>query len=195
MENINQFIESLGLEKMLTLEEIPKIDLYIDQVIQIFENKYGETKRNNKDKVLTKTMINNYAKGKLFFPIRNKKYSREHILLISLIYQLKGGLSISDIKETLEEINEKIVAEEFSIDSFYTGYLHLIAQNVEDFKKDLEVLEERVSEEEKRTLENNNPKNLKQILMISSLIHMSNLYRRAAEKMVDEISQEKGEKS
>lgn len=194
MDNINQFIESLGLENMFTLEEIPKIDLYMDQVIQLFENKYAVTKRNKKDKVLTKTMINNYAKGKLFFPIKNKKYSREHLLLISLIYQLKGGLSISDIKETLDGINEKIVAGEFSLDSFYTSYLHLITSNVEDFKEDMEVLSKRVGDEQKDELENNSTKNLQQILMITSLIHVSNIYRRAAEKLVDEISQEKEEK-
>ena len=50
------------------------------------------------EKVLTKTMINNYAKGKLFIPIKNKKYSKQHIMLINLIYQLKGALSINDIK-------------------------------------------------------------------------------------------------
>jgi hypothetical protein len=46
MENINQIIEHLGLEANLTFEEIPKIDLYMDQVIQLFENKFNETKRN-----------------------------------------------------------------------------------------------------------------------------------------------------
>ena len=72
MENINQIIEQLGLEASLTLEEIPKIDLYMDQVIQLFESKFNQTKRNEDEKVLTKTMINNYAKGKLIFPIQNK---------------------------------------------------------------------------------------------------------------------------
>ena len=83
MENIKQIIDSLGIETSLTLEEIPKIDLYMDQVIQLFENKFSESKRNEEDKILTKTMINNYAKGKLIFPIQNKKYSKEHLILIS----------------------------------------------------------------------------------------------------------------
>ena len=73
MEKLDEIIASLGLENQLMLEEIPSIDLYMDQVIQLFENKFSELKRNDEDKILTKTMINNYAKGKLLFPIKNKK--------------------------------------------------------------------------------------------------------------------------
>ena len=112
MENIQQIIEKLGLDVGLALDEIPQIDLYMDQVIQLFENKFNETKRYEDDKVLTKTMINNYAKGKLIFPIQNKKYSKRHLILMSLIYQLKGALSINDIKVTLQGINQKIIKEE-----------------------------------------------------------------------------------
>jgi len=192
LENINQIIEQLGLESSLTLEEIPQIDLYMDQVIQLFENKFTETKRNEDDKVLTKTMINNYAKGKLIFPIHNKKYSKEHLILMSLIYQLKGALSINDIKATLAGINQKIINEEIELDSFYTSYLNLTRQNVEDFKGDIE---ERVIEVKKEIeVDQGNSQDLEQVLMISSLVHMSNLYRKVAEKLVDEMTIEKGEK-
>ncbi|WP_026564550.1 DUF1836 domain-containing protein [Bacillus sp. UNC41MFS5] len=193
MENINKIIEQLGLDARLTLEEIPKIDLYMDQVIQLFENKFTETKRNEDDKVLTKTMINNYAKGKLIFPIQNKKYSKEHLILMSLIYQLKGALSINDIKATLAGINQKIISEEIELDSFYTSYLNLTRQNVDDFKVDIG---ERVKGVKKEIIEVNQGKSqdLEQVLMISSLVHMSNLYRKVAEKLVDEMTLEKEEK-
>ncbi|MFP5112375.1 DUF1836 domain-containing protein [Bacillaceae bacterium C204] len=193
MEHINQVIEQLNLEASLTLEEIPQIDLYMDQVIQLFENKFTESKRNEDDKVLTKTMINNYAKGKLIFPIQNKKYSKEHLILMSLIYQLKGALSINDIKATLTGMNQKIIKEEIDLDSFYTSYLNLTRQNVEDFKVDLEDSVKDVNEEITGDKKGDSPY-LKQVLMISSLVHMSNLYRRVAEKLVDEITVEKEEK-
>ncbi|MEH7503956.1 DUF1836 domain-containing protein [Neobacillus drentensis] len=193
MENIKQIIEQLGLDASLTLEEIPQIDLYMDQVIQLFENKFTETKRNEDDKVLTKTMINNYAKGKLIFPIHNKKYSKEHLILMSLIYQLKGALSINDIKVTLAGINQKIIKEELELDSFYTSYLNLTGQNVEDFKVDIEERVKDVKEEITEDEKGNSPY-LEQVLMISSLVHMSNLYRKVAEKLVDEIIVEKEEK-
>ncbi|WHY78586.1 DUF1836 domain-containing protein [Neobacillus sp. WH10] len=190
MENINQIIDSLGLETSLTLDEIPKIDLYMDQVIQLFENKFNDSKRNEDEKVLTKTMINNYAKGKLIFPIQNKKYSKEHLILISLIYQLKGALSINDIKVTLNGLNKKIVNEELDLDSFYSSYLHLTGQNAAGFKVDIE---ERVNDVKKEVSEaqKENSAYLEQVLMVSSLVHMSNLYRRVAEKLVDEIVVEK----
>ncbi|MGX6444885.1 DUF1836 domain-containing protein [Neobacillus sp. K501] len=184
MEKINQLIEQLGLEASLTLEDIPDIDLYMDQVIQLFENKFAESKRNEEEKVLTKTMINNYAKGKLIFPIKNKKYSKEHLILISLIYQLKGALSINDIKITLDGMNKKIIKEEVDLDSFYESYLKLTDKNAEEFKEDIEKRVNRVK------AESFDPYS-EQVLMISSLVHMSNLYRKIAEKLVDEIDIEK----
>ena len=69
---IDDMIKSLKLNELIEIESIPNIDLYMDQVITLFEEKLAHTKRNEKDKLLTKTMINNYAKGKLLLPIKNK---------------------------------------------------------------------------------------------------------------------------
>ena len=98
--NINEILSKMNFVNGIELNEMPELDLYMDQVIQLFENKLGELKRNDEEKILTKTMINNYAKGKLLLPIKNKKYSKEHLILMSLIYNLKGALSISDIKNS-----------------------------------------------------------------------------------------------
>jgi hypothetical protein len=190
LENIEQLIDKLGLDANLTLEDIPHIDLYMDQVIQLFENKFADSKRNDEEKVLTKTMINNYAKGKLIFPIKNKKYSKEHLILISLIYQLKGALSINDIKLSLDGINKKLIKDEINLDSFYTTYLNLTEKNVEEFKQDIGERSAFVAEETVK-LDGANAKYLEQLLMISSLVHMSSLYRKVAEKLVDEIEKEK----
>ena len=83
--DINEILNGLILENNIKLDEIPEIDLYMDQVIQLFESKLSAQKRNEDEKILTKTMINNYAKGKLLLPIKNKKYSKEHLIFISLI--------------------------------------------------------------------------------------------------------------
>jgi hypothetical protein len=162
----------------------------MDQVIQLFENKFADSKRNDEEKILTKTMINNYAKGKLIFPIKNKKYSKEHLILMSLIYQLKGALSINDIQRTLDGLNKRIIKEDIEIDSLYNSYLNLSQKNVADFNEDIN---ERVKDvnEEVAKMEDRNAPYLEQVLMISSLVHMSNLYRKVAEKLVDEIVVEK----
>lgn len=183
MKNVNELINELGLESNLPVDEIPEIDLYMDQVIQLFENKFGGSKRTEDEKVLTKTMINNYAKGKLFFPIKNKKYSKEHIILISLIYQLKGALSISDIKATLDGVNEKTVKEELDLKAFYNSYLHIHSKNVDSFHEEIKLHAEEVSE---GIGEMDDPQ-LEQILLIASLANISNMYRRAAEKLIDQL--------
>jgi hypothetical protein len=181
MKKINELINELGLESNLQIDDIPEIDLYMDQVIQLFENKYSGSKRNEEEKVLTKTMINNYAKGKLFFPIKNKKYSKEHIILISLIYQLKGALSISDIKSTLGGVNEKVVKKEIDLEAFYNSYLHIHRKNLESFHEEIKQHSKEVSE---GIGEMDDPQ-LEQILLIASLANISNMYRRAAEKLID----------
>ncbi|MEQ2525920.1 DUF1836 domain-containing protein [Robertmurraya yapensis] len=187
MEKLEKFIESLNLQNQISLIDVPEIDLYMDQVIQLFENKFKDSIRNDDEKILTKTMINNYAKSKLFFPIKNKKYSKEHLLLISLIYQLKGALSIHDIKETFKGINRMMADDEsFKLDRFYSSYLELCNSNVANFKEDIK---ERVQEANSEVidLETNESEYLEKVLLIASLVNVSNLYRRAAEQLVDEI--------
>jgi hypothetical protein len=190
MDDIKTIVENLHLDNQLSIDELPNLDLYMDQVIQIFESKLEKTKRNEEDKVLTKTMINNYAKGKLFFPIENKKYSKEHILLIGLIYQLKGALSINDIKMTLETLNKKIIEEDFSVETIYKSYLKLTERNVERFIEDVEKCTQEVSDEISH-LEDKDENYLEQLLLIFSLVNMSNFYRKLAEKIVDNLDVEK----
>jgi hypothetical protein len=183
MKNVKELISELELKSNLPVEDIPEIDLYMDQVIQLFENKFGGSKRTEDEKVLTKTMINNYAKGKLFFPIKNKKYSKEHIILISLIYQLKGALSISDIKSTLDGVNERIVQKNIDLDAFYNSYLQIHRKNVESFHEELM----QHTEEVNVGIGEMADAQLEQILLIASLSNISNMYRRAAEKLIDEL--------
>lgn len=184
MENINEILEKLSLEKSVSLEEMPEIDLYMDQVIQLFDQKYKETKRNEDEKILTKTMINNYAKGKLFIPIKNKKYSKKHLILISLIYQLKGALSITDIKSTLQIINEKITSDDINLDAFYTSLLTLQKTNAENVSESIPLRHQEV----KRVMGEEDEK-LEQIMLIASLVNISNSYRKIAERLIDDLSE------
>ncbi len=75
MNKIETLLKSIGLEKNIYTEDVPNLDLYMDQVIQLFESTFTDTKKEENEKILTKTMINNYAKARLFFPIKNKKYT------------------------------------------------------------------------------------------------------------------------
>ncbi len=185
MNELDELLAKLELDQNIQLEDIPGIDLYMDQVIQLFENKFKGTKRSEGDKILTKTMINNYAKGKLFFPVKNKKYSKEHIILISLIYHLKGALSIGDIKSILGGINEKTDEENFDLEQFYKSYLHLYEKGAEDFKRNVEEMERAVHTELSDA--EGYSADLKKVMLILSLANISNLYRRAAEQLTDSL--------
>lgn len=87
--------------------DIPNIDLYMDQVTTFMDENLHSVKRFDDDKALTKTMINNYAKNDLLPSPEKKKYSKDHLLLLTFIYYFKNVLSISDIKKLLQPITDK----------------------------------------------------------------------------------------
>lgn len=77
--------------------ELPEIDLYLDQVVNYLEKYLGQYNVNQEDKTITKTMINNYVKLGIMPAPEKKKYSREHIAYLIVICVLKQIYSISDI--------------------------------------------------------------------------------------------------
>lgn len=182
--NLSCLIDELKLDKTIKLNDIPELDLYMDQVIQLFENEFAETKRFEADKILTKTMINNYAKGKLLMDIKNKKYSKEHIILMSLIYNMKGILALNDIKLALGDIVERYNKEEVSkeeIRNLYNLYLLGHEKNISDIKENLNIHIDNLGDGFK-DLE----KNEKKMLLASILVDKANMYKRIAEKILDE---------
>lgn len=184
---LKELLSNLQLDKNITLQDIPEIDLYMDQVIQLFENNFSDTVKNKDDKVLTKTMINNYAKDKLLMPIENKKYSKEHIILLSLIYQLKGSLSINDIKKVFAQaVNSFGTKDSFPLRDFYEYYLNLAKINLDEFE--VEILKKLDDVNSNKQLDKDEfGKYEKSLLLIISLVNMSNLYRRTSEKLIDEL--------
>ena len=93
-------------------------------------------KRNSEDKILTKTMINNYTKNRLLPPPAKKKYSRQHLLLLIFIYYYKSLLSFADIENILKPIiQDYFFAKnnpDISLNEIYRQIMDLT-----DIKKDL----------------------------------------------------------
>ncbi|MFA9375551.1 MAG: DUF1836 domain-containing protein [Lachnotalea sp.] len=104
---INSIVASLSRIDYIKPDDIPNIDLYMDQVTTFIETHLKSSKRFQEDKILTKTMINNYAKNNLLPPPVKKKYSKEHILLLIYIYYFKSILSINDIQSLLNPLADK----------------------------------------------------------------------------------------
>lgn len=90
----------------LTDNDIPAIDLYLDQILSLIAEKNATSSRRYRERALTKTMINNYSKGGLISPIEGKKYSRAHIAEMLLVYALKNTLSIEEIKRVLTGVRD-----------------------------------------------------------------------------------------
>jgi hypothetical protein len=85
----------------LTSRDIPAIDLYVDQIINLISSKLAEGSERHRSRQLTKTMINNYSKDGLIMPVKGKKYTQEQVMQILFIYSLKNTLSIGEIKRLL----------------------------------------------------------------------------------------------
>ena len=132
-------------------DDIPKIDLYMDQGLTFLSERLRRTVRKSEaDKLLTKTMINNYVKNKVLIPPVKKKYGRDHILLLMLIYYMKNFLAIDDIRKIVEPVSEKYArpttksAEQltgrkhrYSMTDVYTEVFNYVSMNVERFPEEV----------------------------------------------------------
>lgn len=124
LENILKTLDHMEHIKSM---DIPDIDLYMDQVTTFMDTHLGNSKRYPDDKILTKTMINNYAKNKLLPPPEKKKYSREHLLVMLFIYYFKSFLSITDIQALIGPLTEKYFQKKdsFNLEAVYNEVFSL----------------------------------------------------------------------
>lgn len=99
-----EIIDKVVNKSDLKASDIPSLDLYMDQIMTLFEEHLQDNKRYAKDKLLTKTMINNYTKAGVIKPVKGKKYTKEQIIGMLLIYNLKNTITIQEIKHILEPI-------------------------------------------------------------------------------------------
>lgn len=136
---LNSILASISRIDYIKPEEIPGIDLYMDQVTTFMENNLSSSKRHPEDKVLTKTMINNYAKNHLLPPPVKKKYSREHILMLTFIYYFKNIMSINDIQVLLGPIAEEFFPGNGSLKltEVYQEIMDLELEQIEPLIKDV----------------------------------------------------------
>jgi len=118
---------------------LPNIDLYMDQVTTFMDSHLASSKRHPEDKILTKTMINNYTKNNLLPTSDKKKYSQEHILLLIFIYYLKNILSISDIQTLLKPLTEQYFgpSSDITLQEIYEDIIHLEIRMFRPFYKDI----------------------------------------------------------
>ena len=194
---LNSILSSLSRIDYVRPEDIPNIDLYMDQITTFMDAHLSSSKRYEEDKILTKTMINNYSKNHLLPPSEKKKYSKEHVLLLIFIYYFKNILSIKDIETLLSPLTEKF----FHTDS--ATPLTSIYEEVCRFEKSrIEELQENVKEMYQSSLHsfenaNEEDQNFLQLFMfICSLSFDVYVKKQMIEKMIDLLPEpEKKKKS
>ncbi len=130
-------------------EDIPSIELYMDQVTTFMDRYLSKNKRTEEDKTLTKTMINNYTKNDLLPPPNKKRYSKEHIILLIYIYYFKNVVTINDIQVVLQPLIDNYYDNKdakHSLEDVYTTLYELEKlqyENTEDsITKTLELIEQ-----------------------------------------------------
>lgn len=142
-EYVRQIIDNLQQLDFIQPDEIPNIDLYMDQVTTFMDEHLAQEKRFEDDKILTKTMINNYTKNQLLPPPTKKKYSKEHMLLLIFIYYFKNVLSISDIRTIFRPLTEMFASNEeydksdITLEAIYEEVFSYEKEQVDSLIKDV----------------------------------------------------------
>ena len=126
--------------KVTRVDEIPAIDLYMDQVLTFLGERLRRTARkSDADKILTKTMVNNYVKNKVMIPPVKKKYGRDHILLLMVIRSIVGPVSDKYAQPTTKSAEQQAAKRHrYSMSDVYTELFGYVSRNVERFPEEVE---------------------------------------------------------
>lgn len=173
-EEINEILQALMVNPIISADKIPDIQLYMDQVTTFAEDNLSPLKRNEEDKLLTKTMINNYAKFNLIKPPIKKKYDKDSIINLILIYHLKNIISINDIKTILNNVDEG------ENQQLYEIFTEMQKNNEESFKEEF-------TEDFLKLIPQDLDEKKAQIFMALMLINQANLRKQVAERLIDKF--------
>lgn len=143
-EFVKQTVEDFIESGVVDPNAFPDMELYMDQAVA-FINKhlaiYKEDPTDAKDLVMTKTMIGNYAKHNMIPRPKNKKYTREHLVLLTLIFYLKGTFQMEEIEHLMKPLIDNYNSE---FDDKY-DFLGIYSSIVEIYKEEQENLLDQVT--------------------------------------------------
>lgn len=185
---LEKFGDELFLTDEIKLSDIPDIELYMEQILGFLDKKLGHLKRSEDDKVFTKTMINNYTKAGLLHPPKNKKYNKEHIILLILAYNLKNILTITDIRTLVAPILNDINSRDDDIiplEDIYATYLEIKEDEFEEFCGTFNERFKLIEEKTKNINDERNQDLAEIFLTVLMLTAQANAAKRLAEKIID----------
>lgn len=184
-QELKKHIRELIRLDFITPDEIPGMELYMDQLTRYMDKHLGSTLRDESDKALTKTMINNYTKNKLIPPPEKKRYSRKHLILLIYIYYLKNVVSINDIRRILGPMIENDFSEDDIIE-MYESIFEM--EKLQYFNTEASVIKS--SQIVDKKLPDNDDEYLKKMAFIYLLGYDIFMKKRLMEKLIDELPEE-----
>lgn len=102
-----------------TWDELPPLDLYMDQVVALLGKYLDFLPADEKQgSVVTPTAINNYVRMRIMPPPKKKKYARVHIAYLIMICSLKQSMSISYVQKMIP-----MGLDEEEVKSIYNAYV------------------------------------------------------------------------
>ena len=170
-------------------DAIPNIDLYMDQITSFMDSQLVNSKRHDEDKLLTKTMINNYTKNDLLPPPNKKKYSKEHLLTLIFIYYLKNILSISDIQSILNPITDKYFGNKDSKFDMSDIYSEIFRMEEEETTKLLKEFSKKysIAKDTFKDFPEEDQEELQTFAFICLLSFDIYMKKRLIEKLIDDV--------
>ncbi len=187
-EYVKKTVEKMASADELNVGDLPMIDLYMDQITTFMDEKLELYKRNEDDKVLTKTMINNYVKSNIIPKPNNKKYSKDQMLLLMLVYHMKRVLSVKDLEQLMVPIMENYNADyedKFKLDDLYNIWTSFL--NDEKGKLEQSINDDVVNVKEMLKDAEIQDDDILEIFMLIVVMTMrANVQKLIAEKLIDE---------
>ena len=189
-EFLNSLLQRLAKLNYIKPGDVPNIDLYMDQVTTFMDEHLSDVKRYEDDKILTKTMINNYTKNDLLPPPVKKKYTKEHIYVLTFIYYLKNILSISDIQKLLNPLTDKFFNKEElpDLEYIYSEIYNMEKAQIASLSKDV-VERTQVAKEAFLDVENEEDKDFLQLFSLVGLLSFDvYMKKNIIESLIDDYT-------
>lgn len=187
-EFIKQTVEDFVKGGVVDSKAFPDMDLYMDQAV-LFINKHLDVyKKEEKDAVMTKTMVGNYSKHHLIPRPQNKRYTREHLILLTLIFYLKGTFQMEEIQTLMEPFIDNYNSEfdeKFDFLMIYETILNLYQEEqdhlLSEVTVDMDKIKKNLNDAE---LEDDDTTEL--FILIANLAMKANAQKFLAQKLMNE---------
>lgn len=101
-KSLDKWLDEIDNQTLPDYDQLPDIELYMEQLLTYLERESKVLQKNQNDKQITSSMINNYVKHKIVQAPKLKKYSREQLSLLNELIYLKQVLSLPEIKQILD---------------------------------------------------------------------------------------------